>query len=222
MNQNLVENIKYLPYHFPVGSKDIFESHYRELYSFVTYIGKHKVSVELGGSAWYYHKQSPSSELLVASSVRGPREVDSRYCCTVMKGYAPQDRSAVISTTNLPYVNGCSTESLLPPIRLGDPTLQILYMPPNSSEQQHHIHSTVRVVFVLAGAALNIYGMDEINVKEIQLNAGDVLILDKMLPHHFITLDLPLVCSPFHVFSSIGGGEQNHPMFNGTHMTDTD
>ena len=210
---------EYLPHHFPAGQRAIFSSRDSEMYGFKVLIGKHEdIELEEFDSAWLYEEETGiRSGGMYGRSGRGPCVINSGYCCTIVRGYAPQDRTACISTTNLPYVNGCSTESLLPPIRLGDPTMQILYMPPNSSEQQHHIHSTVRVVFILEGSATNVYGMGV--EKTIPLNRGDVLILDKILPHHFVTKDEPLVCSPFHVWSSVGAAEHNHPMFNGTHMT---
>ena len=45
---------------------------------------------------------------------------------------------------------------------------------------------------------------------------GDVLIIDKMHPHHFITEKDSLVVLPLHIFSSTGL-ENNHPMMQGTH-----
>jgi len=206
----------YQPHHFKAGEKTVFKSQKWNLYPFKVYVGSNHVEVEENESAWFY--QGDPDQGFNGVCIRGPVDFTSEYCCTVVTGYTPPDRSAQIESTNLPYVNGCSTESLLPPVRLGDPTMQVLYMPPNSSEQQHHIHSTARVVFVMSGTGTNIYGMDD--VKEIPLNALDVLVLDKMIPHHFVTSNQPLFVSPFHVFSSIGRGEQNHPMFNGTHMTD--
>ncbi len=207
--------VSYEPHYFPSGTHDIFHCREWEMYGFKVFIGQHDINLEGGDSAWYYHMDN---DHFVGVSARGPAKIKSKYCCTVIRGYSPPDRMAVIDSTNLPYVNGCSTESLIPPIRMGDPTMQVLYMPPNSSEQQHHIHSTARVVFIMGGSGTNIYGMDD--VKEIPLRPLDVLILDKMVPHHFITGDGPLFVSPFHVFSSVGRLEQNHPMFNGTHMTD--
>ena len=88
-------------------------------------------------------------------------------------------------------------------------------MPPHTSEQAHHIHSTPRVVFVYKGTGSCEYGLGE-NKKTMSLNEGDVLIIDKMYPHHFITTDEPLVVLPLHIYSSTNL-ENNHPMMNGTH-----
>ena len=198
-------------YYYPSGCNDIFSCSLDSLYSFQVYIGENRrINLRDGDSAWYYTNDSVS---MYGATSRNSQVIFSNYVCTVIRGYTPPERTAQIISTNLPYINGCSTESLLPPIRLGDPTMQILYMPPHSSEQEEHIHSTVRVVYVLSGTGISIACG-----KEQELNVGDVLILDKMVPHHFVTFDEPLVCSPFHVWSSTSA-EFNHPMFNGTHLT---
>ena len=180
------------------------------LYQFEVHVGQQNLKLKHGESAWYYEKRGGG---IYANTTRNEQNIFSDMCCTIIKGYTPPNRTVEILTTNLPYINGCSTESLLPPIRLGDPTIQLLYMPPHSSEQEEHIHSTSRVVTVLEGSGVSISHQGE-----IPLNRGDVLILDKMVPHHFITHDKYLLCSPLHVWSSVGQQEQNHPMFNGTHI----
>ena len=198
-------------YYYPKGTNDVMMCSLDSLYSFQVYIGPNqKINLQDGESAWHYKEQRGK---IYGITNRNSQTVHSDFVCTVIKGYVPPERTAEIINTNLPYINGCSTESLIPPIRAGDPTMQILYMPPNSSEQEEHIHSTLRVVYVLSGRGTSISGNDE---QELQW--GDVLILDKMVPHHFVTYKEPLVCSPFHVWSSTSA-EFNHPMFNGTHLT---
>ena len=79
----------------------------------------------------------------------------------MIRGYRTENKSVELGTnTVLPYVNGCSTRQVFPPDRAGDPTLQLLKIPPHSSEQAHHIHSTVRVVYVLEGWGHSIVGMN--------------------------------------------------------------
>lgn len=51
-----------------------------------------------------------------------------------------------------------------------------------------------------------------------ELIPGKTVILQKMCPHHFETDSEHLIVLPLHVFSSIGRAEENHPMFNGTHL----
>lgn len=192
----------------------VWRSDYDDLYSYTTFIGEQLVHVDSGDSAWFYKFVDGQ---WYGCTKRGPCKVNSERVCIVIKGYSPPNRTAQILGTNLPYINGCSTESLLPPIRLGDPTMQLLYMPAGSSEQEEHIHSTVRIVYVLDGAATCVYGLGT-NRTELDIEKGDVLMLEKMCPHHFVTDENSLLCSPMHIWSSVGSVEQNHPMYNGTHL----
>jgi mannose-6-phosphate isomerase-like protein (cupin superfamily) len=89
-------------------------------------------------------------------------------------------------------------------------------MPPGSREQEHHVHSTARVVLVLEGRGKSVVGLGG-GVRERELLPGTVCIFDPMCPHHFETpFSEPLAVAPLHVFSAIPGVETNHPMFNGT------
>jgi uncharacterized RmlC-like cupin family protein len=194
---------------------NVIENCYDDLYSYAVYYGEQIVDVEIGDSAWYYRFMNGGWR---GNVKRGPSKINNDKLCVVIRGYACADRSVQILGTNLPYINGCSTESLLPPIRLGDPTMQLLYMPAGSSEQEEHIHSTARVVYMLDGSGTCVYGLGK-DRKEISITKGDVLILEKMCPHHFVTEEEALVCSPLHIWSSVGAVEKNHPMFNGTHLT---
>ena len=194
---------------------NIIESCYDDLYSYTVYYGEQVVDVEVGDSVWYYRFMNGRWS---GHTKRGPGTVNSDKLCVVIRGYAPADRSVQIMGTNLPYINGCSTESLLPPVRPGDPTMQLLHMPSGSSEQEEHIHSTVRVVYILDGSGICIHGLGAVQ-EGISITKGDVLILEKMCPHHFVTEKESLLCSPLHIYSSVGAMEKNHPMFNGTHLT---
>ena len=194
---------------------NIIESCYDDLYSYTVYYGEQVVDVEVGDSVWYYRFMNGRWS---GHTKRGHGVVNSDKLCVVIRGYAPADRSVQIMGTNLPYINGCSTESLLPPVRPGDPTMQLLHMPSGSSEQEEHIHSTVRVVYILDGSGICIHGLGAVQ-EGISITKGDVLILEKMCPHHFVTEKESLLCSPLHIYSSVGAMEKNHPMFNGTHLT---
>lgn len=192
-----------------LNQAEVFYSNDNDLYTYSVYTGKHNVDVEKGDSAWVVNSD-------LAYVVRGEKKVYNDGMTVVMRGYTPDEKSSRIQTySNLPYVNGCSTHQIFPPIRQGDPTLQLLYMPPNTSEQAHHIHSTVRCVYVLEGKGWSVQGMKDII--EEPLNPGDVLVLDKMTPHHFRTEESHLVVIPFHVYSSTSL-EHNHPMKEGTHL----
>lgn len=200
--------------YFEPGENTVIEAKEDDLYFFTSYVGKHSISLEKGDCVYFLSKDKKTAYLN-----RGPKKIESYHIATVIRGYMPENKSCeIVTKTNLPYVNGCSTKQVFAPDRLGDPTLQILDIPPFSSEQAHHIHSTVRVAYVISGTGRSIVGMNDKNVCE-DLYPGKVVILDKMCPHHFDTNSEHLIVLPLHIFSSIGALENNHPMFNGTHMT---
>ena len=185
-------------------------------YHFEAYVGHwEEVEVPLGGSAVYLNEGAKE-----AIRRRGPCTIESHHMCTVIPGFKPPNMTKSLEgLTVLPYVNGCSTKQIFPPERAGDPTLQYLNIPANSAEQAHHIHSTVRVVYIHSGRGLSIVGMDE-DTYAADLLPGMVCILDPMVPHHFETpYGEPLICVPFQVVSTVPGVESNHPMFNGTFLT---
>lgn len=197
---------------FKSGEQKIVESGTFDLYQYKAYIGKHIVETNTRSSYWYLNHDA------VVSKTGSGELFSSEILCVEIFGYTPETRSSSFSRlTDLPYINGCSSKQLINPNRLGDPTWQMLYIPPFTSEQEHHIHSTSRVVYVLKGSGRSHVGQAE-HLEEFDLEPGDVLILDKMIPHHFSTRETGLVVLPLHVFSSIDQ-EFNHPMFNGTHRT---
>ena len=186
------------------------------LYPYTVWIGgRNDAPVELGpyqsvirfglkAAEWWHDRADIFAPL--------PNEVTIR-----LPGYLPPFRHATYpSAGHLPYVNGCSTAQIFPPLRKGDPTLQWLRIPPHSSEQAHHIHSTARVVLVIDGAGDSVVGMGDGTIRTA-LTPGTVVVLEPMCPHHFETGREPLVCVPFHVWSS-AAAEFAHPMFQGTHL----
>ena len=191
----------------------IIDSPDNELYSYKAYIGEHKeITVEKGDSAWIVSDTQ-------VKSIRGYAKVSSEKLCVVIRGYAGDNKLSGYETlSNLPYVNGCTSNQLIAPLRIGDPTAQLLFLPKFTQEQAHHIHSTARIVYVLSGKGKSIQGMPG-NLKEYKLKPGKVIILDKNIPHHFETKNSELVVIPIHIFSSTPL-EYNHPMFNGTFKVD--
>lgn len=200
---------------FAPGSHGVVEARPTNLYHYRAFIGAHDVAVELGDCVYTLGDDGRSASLR-----RGPARITSRHLATVLRGYMPEDRSTTIHQgTTLPYVNGCSTKQLFPPDRPGDPTLQLLHMPPHTTEQVHHIHSTARVVYVLAGRGVSVVGIGNHTVTH-ELCPGTVCILEPMCPHHFETAADFLLCTPLHIFSSTGRQELEHPMRHGTHLID--
>jgi hypothetical protein len=200
--------------YFPRGSTDIVEARSNNLYWYTAYLGPQEVSVERGDCCYWVGDDLESAQIR-----RGPGRLGSKYFATVVRGYMPENKTTSITQgTTLPYVNGCSTKQLFPPDRPGDPTLQLLYMPPHTTEQAHHIHSTARVVYILRGRGVSVVGTSGHTVRH-ELVAGMTCVLEPMCPHHFETGADPLVCMPLHIFSSVAG-ELDHPMFRGTHIID--
>jgi mannose-6-phosphate isomerase-like protein (cupin superfamily) len=200
--------------YFEPGATAVVEATDDDLYFFKTYVGSHVIDVERGDCVYYISEDKRTCFLK-----RGPASIESKHVATIIRGYMPENKSSeVVTKTNLPYVNGCSTKQVFPPDRLGDPTLQLLNIPPHSAEQAHHIHSTVRVAYILSGTGRSIVGMEGgYHVED--LYPGKTVVLGKFAPHHFETNDQHLIVLPLHVFSSVSGLENNHPMFNGTHLT---
>ena len=196
--------------HFSKADTTIIESGALDLYQYKVYLGTHEIYTSKKNSYWYLAGSQ------VISETGDDNKLYSSSLCVEIFGYTPEKRTSSYSKlTDLPYINGCSTKQLINPNRLGDPTWQMLYIPPHTMEQAHHIHSTTRIVYVLSGEGTSHMGQKE-NAKKIKLSPGDILVLDKMVPHHFSTEETGLVVLPLHVFSSIDH-ESNHPMFNGTH-----
>jgi quercetin dioxygenase-like cupin family protein len=196
---------------FSSTNSSTYDSKPTDLYQYKVYIGEQTVPTNHLSSYWYVDGNT------VVSKTGDGLSIDSTKMCVEIYGYTPEHRTSTFSRgTDLPYINGCSTKQLIPPVRPGDPTFQMLCIPPYTSEQAHHIHATPRIVYVAQGEGKSIVGTPE-NMTEYKLTPGAVVILDKMTPHHFKTTDKELIVLPIHIFSSIHSAEFDHPMYNGTH-----
>jgi mannose-6-phosphate isomerase-like protein (cupin superfamily) len=195
-----------------INTTQVVESSEQDLYQYVCYVKSQPVVTNKKSSYWYLNKKQ-------VGCFTGTGEVFEDFeVCVELLGYTPESRtSSYTKGTDLPYLNGCSTKQLIPAVRNGDPTWQLLKMSPCTTEQKHHVHSTARVVYVVEGSGKSIVGMPD-NQVSYDLKQGMVLVLDKMEAHHFESGKEGLLVAPFHVFSS-GSNEFNHPMFNGTHLT---
>lgn len=189
----------------------VIQSSANDLYQYKVYVGINSIYLDPKSSYWYIDGSS------VVCKTGDSTTYVSEHMCVEIYGYTPETRTSTFSKgTDLPYINGCSTKQLISAVRPGDPTFQMLYIPAGTSEQAHHIHATARVVYVASGCGKSIVGTPSSNTS-YELNQGDVIILPKMVPHHFKTETSDLLVLPVHIFSSIGSEEFNHPMFNGTH-----
>lgn len=192
------------------GTKEIIESSQQDLYQYKVYTGKHYIVPDLRSSYWLI-----CDDTVVCYT--GDSTFLSEQMCVEIYGYTPEHRTSTFSRgSDLPYINGCSSKQLISPVRPGDPTFQLLHIPAHTSEQAHHIHATPRVVYVASGSGTSIVGTKGSHIK-YTLEEGDVIILGKMIPHHFETNNSHLTVLPVHVYSTVGQLEFDHPMFNGTH-----
>lgn len=195
--------------YFGSGSVGNKRSEDCDAYFYETFVGSHNIEVMQGDCVFWLSDDKKTAHLQ-----RGKAQIKSRHFATMVRGFAPEDKTSTIKgKTVLPYINGCSTKQIFPPDRPGDPTLQLLMIPPHSSEQQHHIHSTARCVYVLSGKGVCVLGVG--NTKRVPLEEGGVCVFNPMASHHFETTDESLIVLPVHVWSSTEE-EHNHPMFNGT------
>lgn len=200
----------YGAYYFRGDEPQVYSGRPNDLYSYKAYHGEHTIEIEQGDSLIYVENQGN-----LAVWVAGPKTVQSKHCAILYRGYQCGSKTvSVDQNVNLPYVNGCATRQLFHPERIGDPTFQQLTMPPHTSEQVHHIHSTPRVVYVKSGRGFSIVGQGD-KSETTELVAGMTCVLDPMCPHHFKTEDDYLIVLPAHIYSSTSS-EHNHPMFNGT------
>ena len=210
---------QYGAHYFPPGSDAVYEPSEEDTYFYRVFVGEHEVNVERGDSVWYF--ELGKYGIGYARVLSGPALIRSSRLAVVIRGYMAEEHSARVGVraTVLPYVNGCSTREIFSPSRLGDPTLQHLRIPAFSKEQAHHTHSTARVVYVARGLGKSMVGMEG-KTFETDLIPGMVCVLDPFCPHHFETPQgEDIEVYPLHVWSSTIG-EQNHPMWRGTHMMD--
>lgn len=197
---------------FLSGTKAHVRSQESDCYYYETFAGSHTVAIQAGDCLFWLSDDRKSAHLS-----RGPSTILTPHFATMIRGFAPESKSSTITGgTVLPYINGCSTKQIFAPDRPGDPTLQVLHMPPGTSEQHHHIHPTARCVYILSGRGKCIVGMGD--PETVTLETGSVCVFDPMSPHHFETESEALTVLPVHVWSS-SGSEHDHPMFNGTFRT---
>lgn len=112
----------------------------------------------------------------------------------------------------LKYINGCSDTLLLSPVKLGEPCLNYLYVPPNIL-QTPHTHPSVRVGCVLEGK-----GFCKTNTETFDLTPGNIFILSPEEEHNFYTLDNYLRIVVYHPDSDFGPTHETHPMVNKTYV----
>ena len=111
------------------------------------------------------------------------------------------------------YIDNCSVTQLIPPVRLGDASLQQLVFPPNV-DQTMHIHPTIRLGFVYSGAGF----CKSSDGSKLPLESGSVFYLSERHVHGFQSGDAPMVIIAYHPDSDVGPTDHSHPMLSRTYL----
>jgi quercetin dioxygenase-like cupin family protein len=110
----------------------------------------------------------------------------------------------------LRYIDGCTDSLLIPPIKLGDPCLNLLYFPP-AIDQTMHTHPSERIGMILSG-----YGVCITPQSETALVPGMLFCIHPDGKHKFRTHDSSMRVLAYHPDSDFGPTDQDHPMINRT------
>lgn len=114
------------------------------------------------------------------------------------------------SKGRLRYIDGCSDSLLISPVTMGDPCLNLLYLPPHTA-QTEHVHPSCRLGMIVGGE-----GVCKSPALETQLAAGDVFSIPPNAPHSFHTTSNSLQVIAWHPDSDFGPTNGDHPMINRT------
>jgi hypothetical protein len=110
----------------------------------------------------------------------------------------------------LRYIDGCTDSLLIPPIKLGDPCLNLLYFPPGI-DQTMHSHPSERIGMILSGRGVCITPEGE-----TPLEPGMLFCIHPNGLHKFRTDASDMRVLAYHPDSDFGPTDQDHPMINRT------
>lgn len=123
------------------------------------------------------------------------------------------------SIGRLCYIDGCSDSLLVYPPRLGDPTLNVLFFPPNIN-QSYHIHPSLRLGVVVKGKGWACIKNPDGSEKEIPLTEGIIFCIEEKELHRFRTEQESMIVVPFHPDGDWGPTDHNHVMINRTYLNE--
>ncbi len=115
-------------------------------------------------------------------------------------------------TGRLTYIDGCSDSLLIYPPRLGDPSLNYLYFPEQTS-QSPHTHPSIRLGCVVHGS-----GFADLKSGQLALTEGDIFCLDPQERHRFLTTQSDMGIVVYHPDGDWGPTDHNHTMLNRTYL----
>lgn len=114
----------------------------------------------------------------------------------------------------LKYINGCTDSLLIPPIKMGDPCLNLLYFPPQT-DQTMHTHPSDRIGMILSGRG-ECVTEDERGRVVTPLRPGMLFCIHTGGRHKFLTRQTPMRVLAYHPDSDFGPTDEDHPMINRT------
>lgn len=120
----------------------------------------------------------------------------------------------------LSYIDGCSDTLLIPPARLGDPSLNLLYFPKGINQTQH-THPSIRMGIVAKGAGTAWQLTDGYGKGwEKPLIQGNIFMLEEQELHSFRTTDhdSDMTIIAYHPDGDWGPEDTKHPMLNRTYI----
>ena len=129
------------------------------------------------------------------------------YECYLMAGKLEHDG-------RLRYIDGCTDSLLIPPIKLGDPCLNLLYFPPDT-DQTMHTHPSDRIGMILSGQG-ECVTIDDRGAAATPLIPGMLFCIHTGGRHKFRTMGEEMRVLAFHPDSDFGPTDQDHPMINRT------
>ncbi len=110
----------------------------------------------------------------------------------------------------LKYIDGCTDSLLIPPVRMGDACLNLLYFPPGIDQTSHtHPSDRIGVVFSGRGECVTPEGV-------IPLEPGVMFRIPFEGHHKFRTSDSEMRVIAYHPDSDFGPQDEDHPMINRT------
>lgn len=149
-------------------------------------------------------------------------EADSEAVVILAKGYNGMRvfGGPVESKGRLRYIDGCTDSLLVPPVKKGDPCLNLLHFP-KGIDQTMHTHPSVRLGLVWRGRGECVTPWGDIPLREgmifaIHPSNGKDYEGHPVGSHKFRTTDSEMSVVAFHPDSDVGPTDELHPMLSRT------
>jgi quercetin dioxygenase-like cupin family protein len=114
----------------------------------------------------------------------------------------------------LRYIDGCTDSLLIPPVKRGDPCLNLLYFPPGI-DQTMHTHPSVRAGVILSGVG-ECATEDQHGARLTALTPGLIFAIHAGGRHKFRTHAGDMRVLAYHPDTDFGPTDEDHPMLNRT------